>query len=146
MVAITMMEDEPYHEPYVEQGQGTSIGRWIVFGVILTLGVVSIGGMLFIADPISLYMIMLFMFPMVLFLIYSAYRWAQGRPIIVTDVSQDDEIFAAMHRHALPAVQVGGLEMYRCPDCQITFELANATPVEDKVVLCPTCGTRLFIG
>ena len=145
MVIIIMMEDEPYHDPYVEQDQGTSIGRWIAFGAILILGIVSTGGMLFLADPTTVYFVMIFMFPMVLFMIYAAYRWAQGRPIVVTDVSQDKEIFAAMHRHALPAVQVGGFDMYRCPDCQITFELANATPVDDKVVLCPTCGTRLFI-
>ena len=139
MVATIMMEDEPYHDPYVEQSQETSIGRWIACGVILILGVVSTGGILFIADPVSVYIIMIFMLPMVIFMIYAAYRWAQGRTIVVTNISQDEEIFAAMNRHALPAVQVGGLEMYRCPDCQITFELANATPVEDKVVLCPTC-------
>jgi len=145
MVAITMMEDEPYHDPYVQQEQGTSIGRWIAFGAILILGVVSTGGMLFLADPVSVYLIMIFMFPMVLFMIYAAYRWAQGRPIVVTDVSQDEQIFSAMRRHALPAEQVGGFEMYRCPDCQIAFELVNATPVEEKVVLCHYCGTRLFI-
>jgi DNA-directed RNA polymerase subunit RPC12/RpoP len=146
MDAIIMIEDAPYYDPYAEQNQGTSSWRWLAFGVILILGVVSTGGVLFIADPAYMFFVIIFMFPLVIFLIYAAYRWAQGRPIVVTNVSQDEEIFSAMRRHALPAEQVGGLEMYRCPDCQITFELANATPVEDKVVLCPTCGARLFIG
>ena len=141
-----MIEDAPYYDPYTEQNKGTSPWRWLAFGIILILGVVSTGGLLFLADPVSMFFLIIFMFPLVIFLIYAAYRWAQGRPIVVTNVSQDEEILSAMRRHALPAEQVGGLEMYRCPDCQITFELANATPVEDKVVLCPTCGTRLFIG
>ena len=141
-----MIEDAPYYDTHVPDVQRTSSWRWLAFAVILILGVVSTGGMLFLADPVSVYLVMIFMFPMVIFLIYTAYRWAQGRPLIVTNASQDEEIFSAMRRHALPAEQVGGLEMYRCPDCQITFELVNATPVEDKVVLCPTCGTRLFIG
>lgn len=146
MVEIIMIEDAPYYDPYAGQDQGKSPWRWLVFVVVLILGVVSTGGMLFIADPVSIYLVLIFIFPMVIFLIYATYRWAQGRPIIVTNVSQDEEIFSAMRRHALPAVQVGGLEMYRCPNCQITFELANAAPVEDQVVLCPTCGTRLFIA
>jgi DNA-directed RNA polymerase subunit RPC12/RpoP len=145
MVAITMIEDD-YYDPYGSQDQESNSWRWLAFGVILILGVVSTGGFLFLADPTTMFFLIIFMFPMVIFLIYAAYRWAQGRPIVITDVTQDEEIFAAMRRHALPAVQVGGLDMYRCPDCQVTFELVNATPVEDKVVLCPTCGTRLFIG
>jgi DNA-directed RNA polymerase subunit RPC12/RpoP len=145
MVAVTMMDDD-YYDSYGSQDQGTSSWRWLAFGVILILGIVSTGGLLFLADPASMFLLIIFMFPMVIFLIYTAYRWVQGRPIVITNVSQDEEIFAAMRRHALPAVQVSGMEMYRCPDCQITFELVNATPVEDKVVLCPTCGTRLFIG
>ena len=140
-----MIEDD-YYDPYASQGQGPSPLRWLAFGIITILGVITMVGYLFLADPTSMFLMMIFMFPMVIFMIYAAYRWAQGRPIVVTNATQDEEIFSAMRHHALPAVQVGGLEMYRCPDCQITFELANATPVEDKIVLCPTCGTRLFIG
>ena len=83
--------------------------------------------------------------PILVFFIYAAYKWAKGESIAPTDLTEDDRILASMRRHAQTAIPAEGLEMFRCPDCGNTFALVNATPVEDKVVLCPFCDVRLYI-
>ena len=59
---------------------------------------------------------------------------------------EDAEIFESMRLHAAPAYHVEGLDRYRCSECEMSFELHNAEPVDEKVILCPLCGTRLYLG
>ncbi|MHA2230792.1 MAG: hypothetical protein ACXADL_17240 [Candidatus Thorarchaeota archaeon] len=139
-----MMEDG-YYDPYDQQKSESSPIRWIVFILLVIFGTVGMAGIIFYAPP-DMFLVYIFIYlPMMVFLLYAAYRWAQGRPIAPVDEDEDSRILETMRRHALPAERLGGLEMYRCPDCRSSFELVNATPVEDKVVLCPICKTRLFI-
>ena len=140
-----MIEDDSYDYFGEPQEPSTSPGRWIVFVLLLILGSVTVFGSILTAPPDVYLMYVVFLLPMVVLLLYAAYRWAQGRPIAPTDLDEDRRILATMHAHALPAEHVGGMEMYRCPDCEMSFDLSNATPVEEHVVLCPICKTRLYI-
>ncbi len=119
--------------------------RWAVFLTLLALGITLILGVVLTASYESILFYTILLVPGVILFLYIAFRWAQGYSVS-GDTSNDGEIFEPMRHHALPAEQVGGLEMYRCPDCGMSFELANATPIADKVVLCPICSARLFIG
>lgn len=141
-----MIDEEPYDYHNYEQESSSNAKRWMVFVFALILGValISITVLYFPSEATLLTVVMLV--PMLIFMLYAAFRWAQGRTIAPTNESEDDKIIQAMRHHAIPAEPVGGLEMFRCPDCGMSFELANAQPVEDKVVLCPTCNVRLFIS
>lgn len=57
----------------------------------------------------------------------------------------DDKIFDSMRKRAAPAEHVADLDRYRCPECETSFELNYAEPVDENIVLCPICKTRLFI-
>jgi hypothetical protein len=138
-----MTEDE-YYDPY-QQESGPSPARWLFFVLILILG---IGGTIGIAiigpvDMIPLYMV--FYIPMVIFGLYATYRWAQGRDIAPTDVSQDDRILESMRKHALPAQRVSGTDTFHCGNCDNIFDIVNALPLDTDVVQCPFCDTRLHI-
>lgn len=123
----------------------TSPLRWIVFFLLLALGatLILVTALTVLYEDVVFYTILLV--PAVVLFLYTAFRWAQGHSIS-SDTSQDEVIFEPMRHHALPAEHVEGLEKYRCPDCGMSFELANATPISDKVVLCPICNARLIIG
>ncbi|TFG07839.1 zinc ribbon domain-containing protein [Candidatus Thorarchaeota archaeon] len=140
-----MMEDDSYYYPDNQQGPPSRPGRWIVFIIVTVLAIILTVVMLSITTVENYIYAIFWMLPMVAFLLYAAYRWAQGRSIAPTDIAEDDKIFAQMRRHALPAEHVGDLDMYRCPDCGLSFELTNAVVVDDKVVNCPFCNTRLYI-
>lgn len=58
---------------------------------------------------------------------------------------KDAKIFESMRKRAAPAEHVADLDRYRCSECKQSFELSYAEPVDEKIVLCPLCGTRLFI-
>ena len=138
--------DDDYTGYYDHESESqNNLARWIIFGFLVVLGFLSLIGFL-LTTPIesSLFYVFLF-FPMLCFLLFAAFQWARGRDIAPANVSEDEKIFETMHYHALPAEPVGGLDMFRCPDCGLSFEVTNATPVDDKIVLCPFCGTRLFI-
>jgi DNA-directed RNA polymerase subunit RPC12/RpoP len=137
------MMDDNYRED-VPQGD-VSLFRWIVFFVLLALGITLILVVVLTASYEDVLFYTILLVPGVILFLYTAFRWAQGHSVS-GDTSRDEEIFEPMRHHALPAEQVAGLEMYRCPDCGMSFELANATPVADRVVLCPICNARLFIG
>ena len=140
-----MMEDGPdrYYPP--EQASEVSPLRWVVFLAIMLLGGIGVYGIIYYS-PVDTMLFNTFIFlPMYVFFLYAAYKWAKGEDIAPTNIEEDDRILDSMKRHALTAERVGGLEMYRCPDCQNSFELVNATPVDSKVVLCPFCDTRLYI-
>lgn len=129
-----------------ESSQGSSTGRWTVFLVLVILGlIVTYGTLVYPTSESGLFSAFLLV-PMILLLLFAAYRWAQGRPIAPVDESSDKKIFDSMTRHALPAERVGSLDTLRCPQCGLSFQITNATPVEDAVVLCPGCRTRLFVG
>jgi DNA-directed RNA polymerase subunit RPC12/RpoP len=68
------------------------------------------------------------------------------RPLTPEEKKEDAEIFESMRLHAAPAHHVEGLDRYRCSECEMSFELSNAKPVDENVVMCPLCGTRLYIG
>ena len=140
-----MIDDDSYDYYGEQQESTTSPGRWIVFVLLLILGSVTVFGSILTAPPDVYLMYVVLLLPMVVLLLYAAYRWAQGRPIAPTDLDEDARILASMRAHALPAEHVGGIEMYRCPDCGMSFELSNAITVDDRVVLCPFCKTRLYI-
>ena len=136
--------NDGYRDPYQEES-GPSVGRWLVFGLILILGVVgviSISSMMPLeAIPLS----MVFYIPLVIFGLYAAFRWAQGRTIAPTDVSEDDRILASMRKHALPTKMAPDSDTLRCENCGNLFRYENALPVDTDVVLCPFCNSRLHV-
>jgi hypothetical protein len=140
-----MLDDDSYDYYGDQQEKTVSPSRWVVFILLLIIGSILVFGSIVSAPPEAYLIYIVFLMPMVLLSLYCAYRWAQGRPIAPTDVADDDRILAQMRAHALPAQRVADLEMYRCPDCEMSFDLSNATPVEENVVLCPICETRLYI-
>jgi len=62
-----------------------------------------------------------------------------------SDTTDDERVFELMRHHALPAEPTSRVDIYRCPECGMSFDVSNAVPVEDTVVLCPFCATRLMI-
>ncbi len=140
-----MLDDDSYDYYGEKQEQPTSQFRWVAFVLLLIIGSTLVFGTIVSAPPETYLLYIVFLVPMVLLSLYCAYRWAQGRPIAPTDIADDDRVLAQMRAHALPAQRVADLEMYRCPSCEMSFDISNATPVEENVVLCPICGTRLFI-
>jgi DNA-directed RNA polymerase subunit RPC12/RpoP len=129
-----------------ESSRNSSTGRWVIFIVLAILAILVTYGTLLYSTSDSGLLSTFLIVPMVLLMLFAAFRWAQGRPIASVDESSDRRIFDSMTRHALPAEHVAGLDMLRCPQCGFSFEITNATPVEDEVVLCPSCRTRLFVG
>jgi DNA-directed RNA polymerase subunit RPC12/RpoP len=141
------MEDDSYY--YDDQQRSSpSSGRWLVFAILVILASISMFAILYVSTAEDYLLTIFWTLPIVIFLLYAAFRWAQGRPIDPTDVTEDDRILDQMRRHALPAERVGDLDMYRCTDCGLSFELSNAMPADDeddKIVHCPFCNTRLII-
>lgn len=139
-----MMEDDfPQHsDQYKSQ---PNLARWMVFAsaaiIVLLAFIVMISS---ISEPEMFVYLILFL-PIMILILYTILRWAQGHRIDDTNFSEDEEILEPMRHHALPAERAEGLEMYRCPDCGMSFELVSATPVGDRVVLCPICNARLYI-
>lgn len=120
--------------------------RWTVFGVIGVLAIITLF-LTFLYSPFeTIVPFSLLAIPIVVFLVYVAYRWASGSSVSGYNSGQDERILESMRKHALRAERVGDFEMYRCPGCQISFEIVNALPIEDDTVLCPHCGTRLLVG
>ncbi|MHA1958786.1 MAG: hypothetical protein ACW99U_01000 [Candidatus Thorarchaeota archaeon] len=138
------MMDDRYPAYHDEQATSTSPLRWSALIFVMILGalvvyIVMFGFPLDLAS--SLFIVSL---PMIVLALIVACRWAQGRNIRPT--TEDDEtILEGMRRHALPAERVG-LDTIRCADCGHSFEIVNAKPVDDNVVLCPFCDVRLYIG
>jgi hypothetical protein len=139
-----MMNDDSYYD-HSQQGSGSNTGRWLVFIIGLILGVLGIYGII-ISIPLEfIYWYMFFYTPMVVFFLYYTFRWAQGRDVAHTDISEDDRILESMQKHALPVEKADLDDTMRCPSCSNIFQLVNAVPVETDVFLCPFCDTRLHI-
>ena len=138
------MIDDDYYDPYQQKSKSSPV-RWLFFILILILGVVGTAGIAMLApeDQIPLYMI--FYIPMVAFGLYATYRWAQGRDIAPTDISEDEKILESMRKRALPAQKTFGSDLIRCENCNNSFDPVNAIPVDADVVLCPFCNTRLHL-
>ena len=138
-----MMNDDSY-DPY-QQETSSNTGRWIVFIIALILGGLGIYGII-ISTPLDMIFLYTFLYvPIVVFLLYATFRWAQGRSIAPTDISEDDRILASMRKHALPVKSDSLSGMIRCDNCGMDFDISNATPIEKDVYLCPYCKTRLHI-
>ena len=138
----TMMNND-HQNPYQER-TGSSFGRWLVFVLLMVFGVIgAIGTSLMPPDTIPLFMV--FYIPMFVFGLYAAFRWAQGRTIAPTDLSEDERILASMRKHALPAKMTPHSDTLRCGNCGNLFLLENALPVDTDVVLCPFCNSRLHV-
>jgi uncharacterized protein YbaR (Trm112 family) len=138
-----MMNDDPYDS--YQQDTTQNAGRWIVFVVALVLGVLGIYGII-ISTPLDMIFLYTFLYvPIVVFLLYATFRWAQGRSIAPTNISEDDRILASMRKHALPVESDSLSGMIRCDNCGMAFDISNAMPVEKGVYLCPYCKTRLHI-
>jgi DNA-directed RNA polymerase subunit RPC12/RpoP len=140
------MDERSYNE-YVPSNPSppTRLGL-IAMAMVLILGILGIIVYAGFSSSEYVLLIVFFLFPMVCVFTWIAYSWARGRPIAPTELSEDERIFSEMHQRALRAQQVDGLDGYRCPACTESFELSNATPVSDTVVLCPFCGSRLIVG
>jgi hypothetical protein len=138
------MKNDIYYDPY-QQETRASRGRWLVFILLLILGPIGVIGitMLFPLEMIPLYMF--FYTPLVVFGLYAAYRWAQGRSIAPTDVLEDERILDSMKKHALPIQKTPDSDIFGCPNCGNQFNYVNATPVDVDIVLCPFCDTRLHL-
>ena len=138
-----MMNDDAYDS--YQQDMGPSRGRWLVFIIALVLGVIGIYGII-ISTPTEMIFLYTFLYvPIVIFLLYATLRWAQGRSIAPTDISEDDRIFSSMRKHALPVQSESLSGMLHCDNCGLDFDIGNAIPVEKDVYLCPHCKTRLHI-
>jgi membrane protein implicated in regulation of membrane protease activity len=137
------MMDDRYPAYHDEQPTSTSPLRWSAFILVMILGalVVYIVMFGFPADLASSLVIV--SIPMIALALIAACRWAQGRSVRPS-TEGDEAILEGMRRHALPAERVG-LDTIRCTDCGHSFELVNAKPVDDKVVLCPFCDVRLYV-
>lgn len=139
-----MMNDDYYDDSH-QQNDGSNMGRWAVFGFVLVLGIFGIYGII-ISVPFEYVFLYTFLYiPMVVFMLYATFRWAQGRDIAPTDINEDDQILESMKKHALPIEHAELSDTMRCPNCSMMFELVNAVPVESDVFLCPFCDSRLHI-
>ncbi len=143
------MEDRSYDQYDEPTRTPTSYGKWALalIGVIIIM--VSI--YFTVAFPLidtEIYSILLVMtiIPMACFGMYIVCAWACGRPLGQTDLNQDARIFQEMRLRASRAEPIDGIDWYRCPNCKEAFEMSNAKPVDEKVVLCPFCDSRLIIG
>ena len=135
--------NDDYYDPY-QQETRSSTGRWLVFGLILIIGLLGFIGIgMMPLETMPLYMV--FYIPMLVFGLYATYRWAQGRTIAPTDISEDDRILKSMKKHALPAQSTSSPDTYGCPNCGNLFSSTNAMPEEEDVVRCPFCNTRLHL-
>ncbi len=138
-----MMNDDSY-DPY-QQEMSSNTGRWLIFVVVLVLGVLGIYGVI-VSTPLDMIFLYTFMYvPIVMFLLYATFRWAQGRSIAPTNISEDDRILASMRKHALPVEGDALSGMLHCDNCGMDFDIGNTIPVEKDVYLCPHCRTRLHI-
>ena len=138
------MTEHDYYDPY-QQDSGPSPARWLFFILILILGLIVPIGIAMMAPVDQIPYFMVFYIPMIAFGLYATYRWAQGRPIASTDVSDDERVFESMRKHALPAQRVSNTDTFRCGNCNNIFDAVNALPVDTDVVHCPFCNTRLHL-
>ena len=138
-----MMEDD-YYDPY-QQKSGPSPARWLLFVLFLIMGPIGTIGIVLLAPADMTPIYMIFYIPMVIFGLYASYRWAQGREIAPTDISEDDRILASMRKHALPTKRIPGTDTFRCGNCNNVVDLVNAIPVDTDLVRCPFCDTRLHL-
>lgn len=85
-----------------------------------------------------------FLFPPLIFLLLA---WSGCCGDISSKVEPDleENILHSMQRRALVASKIDGRDIYRCPNCELSFDVENALPVEDDVVLCPFCKNRLIL-
>lgn len=143
---MTSMDERSYDEYGPTSPPSSSRLGLVAIAMVVILG--SLGIVIYAGFSSTDYtlLIVFFLFPMLCTFTWIAYSWARGRPVVPTDVSDDERIFSEMRQRALRAQHVGGLDRYRCPACTESFELPNATPVSDTVVLCPFCASRLIIG
>jgi len=139
-----MMNDDYYDDPF-QQGTDSNTGRWALFVLVLALGILGIYGII-ISVPLEAIFLYTFLYiPMIVFLLYATFRWAQGRDIAPPAINEDDRILESMRKHALPTERADLSDTMRCTNCGMSFELVNAIPVETDVFLCPFCDTRLHI-
>jgi DNA-directed RNA polymerase subunit RPC12/RpoP len=136
--------NDGYRDPYQEES-GPSVGRWLVFGLILILGVIGVIGISSMVPLETIPLSMVFYIPLVVFGLYATFRWAQGKTIVPTNIAEDDRILASMRKHALPARMTPHSDTLRCENCGNQFSLENALPVDTDVVLCPFCNSRLHV-
>lgn len=117
-------------------------------GVIIAaaIGLYYSASVLIIDSEIYLILLLSFLVPMVCLLTFTACAWARGTSIVRTDFREDAMIFEEMHLRASRAQPMEGTDWYRCPECTEAFELSNAKPVDEKVVQCPFCDSRLIVG
>ncbi len=143
-----MMNDDydDYYGDQYQQGPRPNMGRWFVFVIALVLGVAGIYGVIISYPTESVFWMMFLYAPLVVFLLYYTFRWAQGHDVAHTDISEDDRIIESMRKHAIPVEKADMSDTIRCTNCGMTFELVNAIPVETDVFLCPFCDTRLHIS
>lgn len=140
-----MMNDDDYYDDQYQQTPRSNMGRWVVFVFAAFLGIAGIYGIIISYPVESVFWTMFIYAPMMVFLLYYTFRWAQGRDVSGVNRTQDDRILESMQKHALPVEHADLNDTIRCPSCGMMFELVNATPVETDVFLCPFCDTRLHI-
>ena len=131
----------------IESTESVSPLRWILFFGALIFGVVALVGTGIYYPPEVSAVLLVFYIPLIAFILWVAYRWAQGRKFLHTDEVEDERIFKSMRKHALPVHFIPHADAYECPECEHRFDIVNARLTEEEidVVLCPNCGIRLHI-
>ncbi|MHA1908053.1 MAG: hypothetical protein ACW98Y_12210 [Candidatus Thorarchaeota archaeon] len=149
------MEDRSYHYPDNEESEPRKRNPWIILLAVIVVSVLFPVLILnspfdtvpdfWFGFPFDSITLAIFIFVPMLCLILI---WGCGcnRPLTPEEKLEDAKIIESMRLHAAPAHHVEGLDRYRCSECEMSFELHNAEPVDEKVILCPLCGTRLYLG
>ena len=141
--------ERSYDQYDLPETSSDRFGRTAIATIIIIIA--TIGIYLSVLFPIidsELYLILLvsFLIPMFCLLSFTLCTWSRGSLIAKTNPREDALIFEEMHLRASRAQTMEATDWYRCPECAEAFELSNAKPVDEKVVLCPFCDSRLLIG
>ena len=137
---------DQYEPPEARSTNYSKVIIAVVVIIVATIGVYLSVIVPLVDSEVYLILIVSFLVPMFCLLSFTACMWARGSSMVRTDPHEDALIFEEMHLRASRAQPMGGNDWYRCPECTEAFELSNAKPVDEKVVLCPFCDSRLLIG
>ena len=143
------MDERSYDQYDQPESSSSNYGRFIIAASIII--VAAIGAYLSFLAPLDnseTYIILLgsFLIPMLCLLSFTACTWARRSSMAQTNLREDAVVFEEMRLRASRAQPMDDTDWYRCPECKEAFDISNAKIVDEKVVQCPFCESRLIIG